>query len=332
MNMRLKIRVTLYLTLAGIILYVYYLVYARASSLLLPDYRNVSNSIKRYPSLTLAQFSAFNISREDRYNWSNSASLQTELASFAPALNVTEYKLYLELIRVFKTRCESFNITYILEGGSLLGAYRYHGFIPWDDDFDVKLHISQKPVLKRLLDATPAHSADTSEVHVWKFWNDKKSWLTKKGVKWQWPFIDILFFEDNNTHIFDVSPDVNGRLVYTKSDIFPLQLEIFENMLLPVPCNMRAYLNAKYKVNEICSSSARIHNAEKDPDFPVKSVPCHYLSHVYPFVHRIRTGNFLYEELRLGNKVLYRIGSWWFSQVNICLLTFPGTCSGEFVV
>ena len=171
----------------------------------------------------------------------------------------------------------------------------------------MKLHISQKVVLKRLLDSTPAHSADTSENYVWKVWNDKKSWRTKKGVKWQWPFIDILFFEDNTTHIFDVSPDVNGRLIYPKSDIFPLQLEIFENMLLPVPRNMRAYLNTKYKVNEICSSSARIHKAEKDPDSPVKSVPCHYLSHVYPFVHRIRTGNLSYEELRLGDKVLYRI-------------------------
>ena len=115
--MRSKIRVTLYLTLAGIILYVYYRVYARASSLLLPDYRNVSNSIKRYPSLT----SAFNISREDKYNWSNPGSFNTELASFAPALNATEYQLYLELIRVFKTRCNSFNITFMLEGGSLLG-------------------------------------------------------------------------------------------------------------------------------------------------------------------------------------------------------------------
>ena len=307
MKMRLKIRVTLYLTLAGIILYVYYLVYARASSLLLPDYRNVSNSIKRYPSLTLSQFSAFNISREDKYNWSNSGSFNTELASFAPALNVTEYKLYLELIRVFKSMCESFNITYMLEGGSLLGAYRYHGFIPWDDDFDVKLHISQKPVLKRLLDTTPVHSADTSESHVWKFWNDKKSSRTKKGVKWHWPFIDILFFEDNTTHIFDVSPDVNGRLIYPKSDIFPIQLELFENMLLPVPRNMMAYLNTKYKVNEICSSSAQNHRTGKDPYYPVKSVPCDYLSHVYPFVHRIRTGNLSYEELRLGDKILYCI-------------------------
>lgn len=43
----------------------------------------------------------------------------------------------LETLKVFDAFCRKHNIKYSLYAGSLLGAVRHKGFIPWDDDLDV---------------------------------------------------------------------------------------------------------------------------------------------------------------------------------------------------
>lgn len=45
----------------------------------------------------------------------------------------------LALLLAFKTVCEQLDLTYYLVEGSLLGAVRHQGFIPWDDDIDVAM-------------------------------------------------------------------------------------------------------------------------------------------------------------------------------------------------
>jgi len=44
-----------------------------------------------------------------------------------------------EMLKSFIEVCERLNLRYFVVGGTLLGAIRHHGFIPWDDDIDVGL-------------------------------------------------------------------------------------------------------------------------------------------------------------------------------------------------
>ncbi|MBQ8062461.1 MAG: LicD family protein [Clostridia bacterium] len=55
-----------------------------------------------------------------------------EVSSFRP-LQLKE----LELFKQFRDFCEAHDITYYALGGTLLGAVRHEGFIPWDDDMDL---------------------------------------------------------------------------------------------------------------------------------------------------------------------------------------------------
>ena len=64
-----------------------------------------------------------------------------------------ELKLLLELDKV----CERHGLRYYMDGGTLLGAVCYDGFIPWDDDIDIKM---PRPDYERLLtmqDEFPKH-------------------------------------------------------------------------------------------------------------------------------------------------------------------------------
>lgn len=53
--------------------------------------------------------------------------------SLLKKIQYTEIKILDEVVRI----CDKYNLTYFFVEGTLLGAIRHHGFIPWDDDIDI---------------------------------------------------------------------------------------------------------------------------------------------------------------------------------------------------
>ncbi len=66
----------------------------------------------------------------------------------------------LEMVKELDRICKKYDIPYFLYGGTLLGAFRHNGFIPWDDDLDVAmLRNDYKRLAKVLPDELPEHMA-----------------------------------------------------------------------------------------------------------------------------------------------------------------------------
>ena len=60
-------------------------------------------------------------------------------------------KIEVNILDVFSKFCDENNLTYYLVYGTLLGAVRHQGFIPWDDDIDVIMPRQDYDNLQKLL-------------------------------------------------------------------------------------------------------------------------------------------------------------------------------------
>jgi len=112
----------------------------------------------------------------------------------------------LEMVGELDRICRKYDIPYFLYGGTLLGAIRHNGFIPWDDDLDVGLmRKDYLRLLKILPNELPEHiilQTNQTDKNYFNFFaklRDTRSYLDEGGYdrcfKYHGIFIDIFPFD-----------------------------------------------------------------------------------------------------------------------------------------
>lgn len=86
----------------------------------------------------------------------------------------------LELLLEFDKFCQEHDLTYYLSGGTLLGAVRHKGFIPWDDDVDVNMPRSDCEKLMELsggrigdFELMPPNTSQRYFAYHWKLYSER---------------------------------------------------------------------------------------------------------------------------------------------------------------
>ena len=188
-----------------------------------------------------------------------------------------------KILKQFATQMDSFNLTYFLYAESLLGAYRHQGIVPWNDVIEVIVPFGQRLIVNSVLSRFgPSFLLDISTDAHWKFYSSQSQPVHSK--RWKWPFLDIGFYFENETHIWEVDK-VRPSATYNKSIVFPLERGFFMNLSLPIPKDPYTVLSSNTDVN-ICKTNNYDHKRGRSiPDVFQRSVPCYILRKWFYFVN-----------------------------------------------
>jgi len=141
--------------------------------------------------------------------------------------------------KTFKNTCDKNNIEYFAMAGTLLGAVRHEGFIPWDDDIDIGMTKENFDKLKEIYE-------DTSLNKTYEILEFTKLWAYLVPFNSVYKLIDRKKMHPSNAiDIFIISEEKDGYYNHMKSKdithithkntIWPLKNMKFETMNIKVP-------------------------------------------------------------------------------------------------
>lgn len=106
-------------------------------------------------------------------------------------LREVQFEILDEIVRI----CNKHNLKYFLIGGTLLGAVRHQGFIPWDDDLDIGMLRKDYDEFIKI-----AKTELAPKYYLHDISTDKKYWQTFAKIRKNNTLFDEKMIENIDTH------------------------------------------------------------------------------------------------------------------------------------
>ena len=215
--------------------------------------------------------------------WINSsADRKKRFGPYLPQMTPRDRAKLMDTWRAFHDACAIHNISYFLVEGTLLGAIRHRGFIPWDSDMDVAVDVRDSVRVQHVLSCLPGYTLRVQSNMHWKFFavdasvvpvvppattlhaktlsdSQKGSYAVEfepsQNVVMRYPFVDVFFVTQDDKYTWALTEYMVNTIAYLTEDIYPLTVAHFEGYLAPVPRHSHNVLHTTFDANVCLSPS-----------------------------------------------------------------------------
>ena len=191
----------------------------------------------------------------------------------------------LELLGAFDTVVMGHNLTYWVIKGTLLGAVRHYGLIPYDADVDLCIPSADWAKLRRL---APSELPSWMWLQDWtsdpRFGHHGRTWAKIRDLNSDYVEYSAHTRKQHNGLQIDVYTDHDGKwpsLCGVPTGVMQVRRQPFDNIRVNIPANAEALLVAKYGDWTTLPPVAK----RKSPQGRVAFVAPEWVKRMYPHLY-----------------------------------------------
>lgn len=157
-------------------------------------------------------------------------------------------KLLYQILFDFHRILEKAELTYSVDGGTLLGTIRHKGIIPWDDDVDILIEYKDKKKFLKL----EKEFIKCGYIIIKTWFGYKICFVERKNLEnldYSFPNLDVFLYKKNKNKLIPAYKkvrDIWPKAYYNLDDIFPVKEYYFGEFKVFGPHNPKEYLNKMY--------------------------------------------------------------------------------------